>query len=135
MHLPKADPVLYTVPMFNIWPYLLRLAVALYFIYPHGIAVAQGAKKAQLAMFACVNEYIPATIAFTLWHSFFVILGILILIWPRPILPLVVSLIIVTSQLYINFAQHSYTVENMLLFILVLVTLALIIYHSRPQFR
>jgi hypothetical protein len=86
-------------------------------------------------VFSCINEYIPATIAFTLWHSFYVILGILILIWPRPILPLVVSLIILSSQLYINFAQQSYTVVNMLLFILVLVTLALIIYHSRPQFR
>jgi hypothetical protein len=94
-----------------------------------------GVKKAHLAVFSCVNEYIPATIAFTLWHSFFVILGILILIWPRPILPLVLSLIILSSELYINFSQHSYTVVNMLLFILVLVTLSLIIYHSRPQFR
>lgn len=121
--------------MFNIWPYLLRLAVALYFIYPHGVAMLQGAKKAHLAVFSCINEYIPATIAFTLWHTFFVILGILILIWPRPILPLILSLIILSSELYINFAQQSYTVVNMLLFILVLVTLALIIYHSRPQFR
>lgn len=121
--------------MFNIWPYLLRLAVALYFIYPHGVSMLQGAKKANLALFACIDEYIPSTIAFTLWHSFFVVLGVLILIWPRPILPLVLSLIILSSQLYINFAQHSYTVVNMLLFVLVLVTLALIIYHSRPQFR
>lgn len=121
--------------MFNIWPYLLRLAVALYFIYPHIQSVISGAEKTKLAVFACINEYIPQTIAFTLWHSFFVILGILILIWPRPILPLIVALIILSTQLYINFAQHSYTIVNMLLFILVLVTLSLIIYHSRPQFR
>lgn len=121
--------------MFNIWPYLLRLAVSLYFIYPHGISLLQGVKKTKLAIFACVNEYIPATIAFTIWHSFFVIIGILILIWPRPILPLIIALIVLSSELYINFAQHSYTVVNMLLFILLLVTLALIIYHSRPQFR
>jgi hypothetical protein len=31
--------------------------------------------------------------------------------------------------------MQSYTSTNMLLFILILVTLALIIYHSRPQFR
>jgi len=121
--------------MFNIWPYLLRLAISLYFIYPHGVALLNGVKKTALSAFACVNEYIPTTIAFTLWHSLFVILGILILIWPRPILPLILSLIILSSELYINFAQHSYTVVNMLLFVLVLVTLALIIYHSRPQFR
>ena len=135
MHLSKTLIVLYTTNMFNIWPYLLRLAISLYFIYPHAQSALQGAKKSSLAMFACINEYIPTTIAFTLWHSFFVILGILILIWPRPILPLVVALIILSSQLYINFAQHSYTVVNMLLFVLVLVTLSLIIYHSRPQFR
>jgi hypothetical protein len=120
--------------MFNIWPYFLRLAIALNFIYPHGVEMLHGVKKAHLAVFACVNEYIPATVAFTLWHSFFVLLGILILIWPRPILPLLVTLIILGSQLYINFAQQSYTIENMLLFILVLVTLALIIYHARPQY-
>ena len=121
--------------MFNIWPYLLRLAVTLYFIYPHGVALLTGVKKIQTSIYGCINEYIPATIAYTVWHSLFVLLGILILIWPRPILPLIFALIILSTELYINFASHSYTAANMLLFILVLVSLALIIYHSRPQFR
>lgn len=121
--------------MFNIWPYLLRLAVALYFIYPHAQALLLGSKKMKMAVFGCINEYIPQTVAFTLWNGFFVVLGILILIWPRPILPLIFVLLILSSQLYINFSLHSYTGTNMLLFTLVLVTLALIIYHSRPQFR
>ena len=121
--------------MFNLWPYLLRLAVSMYFIYPHAQALMLGITKVHSAVFGCINEYIPATVAFTLWHAFFVILGILILIWPRPILPLVVVLLILSSQLYVNFSQHSYTIDNMLLFILLLVTLALIIFHSRPQFR
>ena len=123
--------------MFNIWPYLLRLAVALYFIYPHAQALSLGVKKAKLALFECINQsvQIPEVISFTLWHSFFVVLGILILIWPRPVLPLVFVLLILSAQLYINFSVHSDTGSNMLLFILVLVTLALIIYNSRPQFR
>lgn len=123
--------------MFNIWPYLLRLAVALYFIYPHAQALLQGVKKARMALFECINQSIQVseTITFTIWHSFFILLGILILIWPRPILPLIVVLLILSSQLYINFSMQSYTSTNMLLFVLVLVTLALIIYHSRPQFR
>lgn len=123
--------------MFNIWPYLLRLAVALYFIYPHAQALFGGVKKAKMALFECLNQAIsiPQSITFTLWHSFFVVLGILILIWPRPILPLIFVLLILASQLYINFSMHSYSGSNMLLFVLVLVTLALIIYHSRPQFR
>lgn len=123
--------------MFNIWPYLLRLAVALYFIYPHAQALAQGVKKAKMALFECINQsiQIPESITFTIWHSFFVVLGVLILLWPRPILPLVVVLLILSSQLYINFSMMNYTSTNMLLFILILVTLALIIYHSRPQFR
>lgn len=123
--------------MFNIWPYLLRLAVALYFIYPHAQALTEGAKMAKLALFECINQstQIPETITFTIWHSFFVLLGVLILIWPRPILPLIFVLIILSSQLYINFSVHSYTSTNMLIFVLILVTLALIIYNSRPQFR
>ncbi|MFA6608569.1 MAG: hypothetical protein WCT07_01515 [Candidatus Paceibacterota bacterium] len=121
--------------MFNIWPYLLRLAVALYFIYPHAQQMMLGAKKVKLAVFGCINEYIPTTVAFTLWHSFFIVLGVLILIWPRPILPLIVVLMFLSSELYINFSMHSYTGANMLIFILILVTLSLIIYHSRPQFR
>lgn len=94
-----------------------------------------GVKKVKLAVFGCINEYIPATVAFTLWHSFFIILGVLILIWPRPILPLIVVLLLLSSELYINFSMHSYTGANMLIFVLILVTLALIIFHSRPQFR
>ncbi|MDB5259788.1 MAG: hypothetical protein JWN37_19 [Candidatus Nomurabacteria bacterium] len=121
--------------MFNLWPYLIRLAIALYFIYPHGVALLQGAKKLGTAVFACIDEYIPQTIAFTLWHGLFVLLGVFILLWPRPVFPLIVALCILSSQLYINFSMQSYSVINMLLFVLVLITLALIIYHSRPQFR
>ncbi len=123
--------------MFNIWPYLLRLAVALYFIYPHAQALALGVKKAKMALFECINQsiQISESITFTMWHSFFVFLGVLILVWPRPILPLIGVLLILAAQLYINFSMQSYTSTNMLLFILILVTLALIIYHARPQFR
>lgn len=122
--------------MFNIWPYLLRLSISLYFILPHTQALMLGAKKAKMAFFECINQsiQISQTITFTLWHSFFILLGILILIWPRPILPLMIALLIFSSQIYINFSMHSYTIENMLLFILMLVTLALMIYHARPQF-
>ena len=123
--------------MFMIWPYLLRLAVALYFIYPHAQALSAGVKKAKLALFECINQSIqvPETITFTLFHSFFVVLGVLILIWPRPVLPLIFVLLILASELYINFSMQNYTGSNMLLFVLILVTLALIIFNSRPQFR
>jgi hypothetical protein len=119
----------------NLWPYLLRLAVSLYFIYPHGLALLQGVKKLGTAVFACIDEYIPQTIAFTLWHGFFVLLGVFILVWPRPVVPLILGLLILSSELYINFSMQSYSIVNMLLFVLVLVTLALIIFHSRNQYR
>ena len=121
--------------MFNFWPYLLRLAVAFYFIYPHGQALMKGTKKISMAVFACVNEYIPTVVAFTLWHACFVLLGLLILIWPRPILPLIIAIVILGTQLYINFALQGNGSSSMLLFVLLLVTIALIIYHARPQFR
>jgi len=123
--------------MFNIWPYLLRLAVALYFIYPHAQALGEGAKKANMALFECINQSIQISevVTFTIWHSFFIILGLLILVWPRPILPLIVVLLMLSIELYINFSMQNYTSSNMLLFVLILVTLALIIFNSRPQFR
>ncbi len=121
--------------MFNLWPYLLRLAIAFYFIYPNIIQLLQGTGKIHSAIFGCINEYLPSTVAFTLWHGFFVVLGVLILVWPRPIFPLVLALLILSSELYLNFSIHLYSPASMLLFILVLVTLSLIIYHSRPQFR
>lgn len=122
---------------FTIWPFLLRLAVALYFIYPHLQALLDGVKKAKMALFECINQsiQIPETITFTLWHSFFIVLGLLVLLWPRPILPLIVVLLILSSQLYINFSLQAVAGGSLLLFILVLVTLALIMYHARPQFR
>lgn len=121
--------------MFNIWPYLLRLAVSLYFIFPHAQALLITSKQTNLAMFSCLKDYIPMTVSFTLWHVFYILLGLLILIWPRPILPLLVALTIFSVQLYINFSLNNYVATNMLLFVLLLVTLALIIYHARPQFR
>lgn len=122
--------------MFNLWPYLLRLSVALYFIYPHINNLLLGIKKVNSAMFACLNAYMPQTIAFTLWNGFFIILGLIILIWPRPIFPLIIAFVVLACQLYLNFSVHTASgATNMLLFILSLVTLALIIYHSRPQFR
>jgi hypothetical protein len=118
---------------FNLWPWLLRLAISLYFIYPNAVALLQGVKKAKIAIFGCLNDYLSATAAFTLWHGAFVVLGILILVWPRPIFPLVLALLVLSSELYLNFSSSSYNATSMLLFILVLVTLALIIYHSRPS--
>lgn len=121
--------------MYTIWPWLLRFSVAIYFIYPHTVALIGGVKKIKMEIFGCINEYIPVTVGFNLWHGFFVILGFLILLWPRPIFPLVLGLLILSSELYINFSTSAYSATSMLLFILVLVTLALVIYHSRPQFR
>jgi hypothetical protein len=123
--------------MFNIWPYLLRLAVALYFIYPHALALSEGVKKARMALFECLYQSIKIseTVTFTLWHAFFIFLGVLVLIWPRPILPLLVVLIVLASTLYINFSTGNFTSANMLIFVLILVTLALMIYNARPQFR
>lgn len=121
--------------MFNIWPYLLRLAVAFYFIYPHAQSLATGVTKINGAVFGCINEYIPTVVSFTVWHGFFVILGLLILLLPRPRLPLLLALIILATQLYIDFSTKGNVVTEMMLLIIILVNLALIIYHSRPQLR
>lgn len=121
--------------MLNLWPYLLRLAVASYFIYPHGISLWNGAQKLSFTVFGCINQYIPQTVAFTVWHGLFVVLGLLVLLLPRPILPLMIALTSLSIEIYVNFMKVSYTPLTMLLFVLILVTVSLIIYYSRPKHR
>jgi hypothetical protein len=119
--------------MSSVWPYLLRLAISAYFIYPHVTALLSGAKKVGFSFAGCINEYIPNTALFTLWHGLFVALGVLILVWPRPILPLAAALLVLSVELFSNFSLHNYSPLSLLLFVLVLVTLALIIYHTRGE--
>ncbi|MCF7843926.1 hypothetical protein K9M47_03435 [Candidatus Gracilibacteria bacterium] len=121
--------------MLNLWPYLLRLAVALYFISPHVQSLMLGANKLNAAIFTCIDEYIPSTVAFTIWHGFFVLIGTLILLWPRPVFPLLIGLIVLSSQLYLNFSVNGPAIDSMLQLVLILVSLALIISHSRPKFK
>lgn len=120
--------------MFNIWPYILRLAIAIYFLYPHGLALFEGMSDFQASIFMCIGDFIPITAAYIVWHSLFIILGILILIWPRPIMPLIIAIITLVAELYINVQTGFYSATNMLIFVLILVAFSLTIYHSSRSY-
>ncbi len=117
--------------MHNVWPFLLKVSLAFYFIYPNITKILDSAisfKKGDI--FSCVDSYIPAIIAHNIWHGAFVALGVLILLWPRPILPLSIAAAVLAISLYVNFGLNSFGVSSILLITLILVALALIIYYA-----
>ncbi len=119
----------------RLWPLLLRLAIGLYFVYPHINQLLGNVNKVQEGFFGCVGSYIPFEVVYSLWHGFFVILGLLVIGLMRSILPLIGSLIVLGLSLYIDFAKAGYSVTTMLLFILMMVNISLILYTANPRFR
>lgn len=117
--------------MHNIWPFLIRLAIAIYFIYPNTIKLLNAAVSYKnTGIFACANSYMPGILAYNLWYGAFVALGVLILIWPRPILPLAIALAALGCELYINFGTGVFGLSSILLLVLILISVALIIYYA-----
>ena len=122
---------MYTIHMHNIWPFLIRLAIAIYFIYPNTIKLLNAAVTYKnTGIFACANSYMPGILAYNLWYGAFVALGVLILIWPRPILPLAIALATLACELYINFGTGNFGLSSILLLVLILISIALIIYYA-----
>ncbi len=119
----------------RLWPLLLRLSIGLYFVYPHINQLLGNATVIHDGFFGCVGTYIPFNVAYSLWHGFFVVLGLLVIGLMRSILPLVGSLIVLGLSLYIDFAKGGYSVTTMLLFILMMVNISLILYTANPRFR
>ena len=124
--------------MASVWQYLLRLAIAIYFILNHvkefaaNLGLIHAANSVKVSgVFSCVNAYIPATVASSLWHAFFILLGLLILLWPNPTLWLIIGLLVLMSELYINYSAAVFGASSILIIILILVSLALIIYYGR----
>ena len=128
----------------NSWQHLLRLSVAIYFIIPntyklyqYTVAIKSGGDKVNHlishTVFACADSYIPSDIAYTLWYGLFVMLGLLILFTPNPLIFLTMGFMVLVSELYINYGNSIYGATSILTIILILVTLALIIFYGRSR--
>ena len=122
----------------NIWPYILRLALGLYFLFNHLPILLNGYKSAALgnSIFACTSNYIPPVAMFTIWHGSFVLLAALIILWPRPIAPLSISLFVLFCITYINFTDLSNisSLTNLLTLICILINIALIIIYAKNRY-
>ncbi len=119
----------------RIWPLLLRLSIGLFFVYPHINQLLGNVSVVKEGFFGCIGAYIPFEVVYSLWHGFFVVLGLLVIGLMRSILPLVASLMVLGLSLYIDFAQKGYSPMSMLLFILMMVNISLILYTANPRFR
>lgn len=122
----------------NIWPYILRLALGIYFISDHLPVLLKGYKSIANgnSMFECITGYIPPVAAFTIWHGGFVLLAGLIIFWPRPVAPLSISLFILMAITYINFSdiKNIASTTNLLSLICILVNIALIIIYAKNRY-
>jgi hypothetical protein len=116
----------------SIFPYFLRLALAIYFIWPHLSQILNAAKNLKLnnTIFACASQYLPTMVTFNIYHALFVLLGLTIMFWPYPIVPLCAGLLVLAFNLYINFSTQNYGVESLYLLALILVSLALLVYYK-----
>ena len=128
----------------NSWQHLLRLSVSVYFILPNAYKLYQYTAAIKLGgdkvnhlihntIFACADSYIPSDIAYTLWYGLFVMLGLLILFTPNPLIFLSMAFMILIGELYINYGNNIYGASSILTIILLLVTLALIIFYGRSR--
>lgn len=125
------------------WPYLLRLALASYFFANHfpslfkAINMLSGKSNTNSIdnIFTCASSYVSPQISFFIWHLGFVLLGLLILFWPRPISFLSIALIILFMELYINYSKNLYGTSSLLIIISILIAIVLlIIYGMRKRY-
>jgi hypothetical protein len=122
----------------NIWPYILRLALAIYFLFEHLPILLKGYKGLAngTSVFECVSGYMPPIAAFTIWHGGFVLLAALIVLWPRPVTPLSISLFVLLATTYINFTdlKNISTTSNLLTLICILLNIALLIIYAKRRY-
>jgi uncharacterized membrane protein len=120
----------------NIWPYILRLALAMYFVFEHLPPLLSGYVRASLpnSIFACTNNFLPAETTFYIWHGLFLILALLILLWPKPLVFLIISLIILFLEVYLQFETANYNASTLLILISILLNIALLIIYARRQY-
>ena len=126
------------------WPYLLRLALAGYFFFNHLPSVLKSfnyftsLKNINLAtpsIFTCASSYVAPEISFTVWHGLFVLLGICILIWPRPVVFISIATLALAIDIYFNLKMNMYGVSTLLMITTFLISIALlIIYGVRKKY-
>lgn len=113
-----------------LWAYLIRAALGVYFIIPHGQALLVGAEKANLGFLSCFTSLASSDVVFIIYHALFVLLGLLIILAPAPIFPLLISLIYLCVNFYVDFGKDLYSVSSTLNIVLILIDVGLISYYA-----
>ncbi len=116
------------------WPYILRLALATYFLSSHLPALLDGFKNVAIdkgSMFSCVEGLMPTIVAYNIWHGFFALLALAIILWRKPVSFLGLSLVILIIQLYIDFANQINSTSSVLTLISILINITLLIVYGR----
>ncbi len=115
------------------WPYILRLALSMYFVFNHLPPILSGLKGIKLneSIFACTSEFLPPIASYNIWHGGFMLLAILILFWPRPVIYLSISLIVLFLETYLSFSIEKYNASTLLMLTCILINIALLIIYGK----
>ena len=121
--------------LFSAWPYILRLALAMYFVFNHLPPILSGFKSVASAnsMFACTGEFLPPIVSFNIWHGFFIVLSAMILLWPRPVLFLSISTFVLLAETYLDFDMSRYGSSTILSMVCTMINIVLLIIYGRPK--
>jgi hypothetical protein len=119
----------------KVFIYLIRAGVGFYFIYPAlSRLFAAHAKSPVLSktIYACFATYTPhvsAQFVWITWNAFFIILGLMIAFWKRPLSWIIVGGILLLLKL---FTAPALTYKVLLeITPVLLVTLALLVYYAK----
>ena len=123
--------------MNSAWLYIIRFTLASYYLFNHLTPLLQGFKKinSNSTIFACTGDLLPPVVAFNIWNGAFVLLAALILLWPRPVTFLFISLFVLLLEAYITFGSNAiYGTTSLLLSICILINIVLLILYGRLRY-
>lgn len=121
------------------WPYILRFALAAYFLFNHALPLFKGFKNVATnsALFECTGSLLPPLVAFNIWHGMFVFLAVMIMFWPRPVYFLAIALFVLILEAYITFGNPALAAQNtgnLLISICILINIVLLIIYGRLKY-
>ncbi len=111
--------------------YLFRASVAFYFIFPAVLNLRGTSDFVTSPLFKCFTSaytFAPDVVAMAI-NILAILLGVLILVWKRPLTPLVLGILVLISKFIL---EKEYTFDFLMVIVpIALVNVGLAIFYSR----
>jgi type IV secretory pathway VirB3-like protein len=117
--------------MKHIIPYLFRASIAFYFIFPAVLNLRGTSDFVSSPLFKCFTAsyaFGPDMVAMAI-NILAILLGVLILVWKRPLTPLILGILVLISEFIL---EKEYTFDFLMVIVpIALVSVGLAIFYSR----